>query len=83
MKKAVKSFKYVYLALMILFLYVPIIYLIVFSFNDFGTGRRISYTNIGAWKGFTFRNYQTVFKGEAWNALLLTLEVAGISSIAA
>lgn len=83
MKRAAKSLKYVYLALMILFLYVPIIYLIVFSFNDFGTGRRISYTNIGAWKGFTLRNYQTIFKGEAWNSLLLTLEVAGISSIAA
>ena len=35
--KKVKPFRYVYLALMLLFLYLPIIYLIVFSFNDFST----------------------------------------------
>ena len=83
MKKAVRPLKYIYLGLMIFFLYIPIIYLIVFSFNDFGTGRRVSYTNIGAWKGFTLQNYLTVFKGEAGSALLLTLEVAAISSVAA
>ena len=47
-KKFSRSLKYVYLALMILFLYIPILYLIVFSFNDFSTGRRISYANLGA-----------------------------------
>ena len=60
-KKAARSLKYVYLALMILFLYIPILYLIVFSFNDFSTGRRISYANLGAWKGFTLHNYTTLF----------------------
>lgn len=72
-KKISRSFKYVYLALMILFLYIPILYLIVFSFNDFSTGRRISYANLGAWKGFTLHNYTTLFTGEAGQALLLTL----------
>lgn len=82
-KKAGKSLKYVYLGLMLFFLYIPIIYLIVFSFNNFGTGRRVSYTNIGAWKGFTLSNYSNIFTGEAGKALLLTLEIAAISSVAA
>lgn len=83
MKKVLRSFKYVYLALMLLFLYLPILYLIVFSFNDFSTGRRISYANLGQWKGFTLQNYATLFTGEAGQSLLLTLEVAGISSVVA
>lgn len=83
MKKVLRSIKYVYLALMLLFLYLPILYLIVFSFNDFSTGRRISYANLGQWKGFTLQNYATLFTGEAGQSLLLTLEVAGISSVVA
>ena len=83
MKKAARSLKYVYLALMLFFLYVPIIYLIVFSFNNFGTGKRVSYTNLGVWKGFTLSNYSNLFTGEAGKALLLTLEIAGISSVLA
>lgn len=84
MKKFFRSFKYVYLALMLLFLYVPILYLIVFSFNDFSTkSGRVVYANLGAWKGFTLQNYATLFRGDAGQALLLTLEIAGISSIAA
>jgi spermidine/putrescine transport system permease protein len=82
-KKAFKSFKYVYLGLMLFFLYIPIIYLIVFSFNDFGTGKRVSYTNLGVWKGFTLSNYSNLFTGEAGSALLLTLEIAAISSVLA
>lgn len=83
MKKVLRSFKYVYLALMLFFLYAPIIYLIVFSFNDFSTGRRISYANIGQWKGFTLQNYASLFTGEAGKSLLLTLEIAAISSVVA
>ena len=82
-KKLGRSFKYVYLALMLFFLYVPIVYLIVFSFNDFTVGKRISYANLGNWKGFTLHNYTTLFTGEAGQALLLTLEIAGITSVAA
>ena len=82
-KKAFHSLKYVYLALMLFFLYTPILYLIVFSFNDFSTGRRISYANLGHWKGFTLQNYTTLFTGEAGQSLLLTLEVAAISSVIA
>lgn len=68
---------------MLLFLYLPIIYLIVFSFNDFTAGRRVIYSNLGKWKGFTFDNYSNLFSGEAGSALLLTLEVAAISSVVA
>ena len=85
MKKFGRSLKYVYLGFMLLFLYLPIIYLIVFSFNDFttGSGRRVSYSNLGKWNGFTFANYGTVFSGDAGSSLLLTLEVAFASSIIA
>lgn len=85
MKKFGRSLKYVYLGIMLLFLYLPIIYLIVFSFNDFavGSGRRISYSNLGKWNGCTLANYGTVFSGDAGSALLLTLEIAFASSIIA
>lgn len=83
MKKLKSSLKYVYLGLMLLFLYLPILYLIAFSFNNFSTGRRISYANLGRWKGFTLANYGTIFSGEAGSALILTLEIALITSVAA
>ena len=82
-KKFLRSFKYVYLGLMLFFLYLPIIYLIVFSFNDFTVGKRVIYSNLGKWRGFTFANYSNLFAGEAGSALLLTLEVAIISSLVA
>ena len=83
-KKVLRSFRYVFLALMLLFLYAPILYLIVFSFNDFSTkSGRMAYSNLGMWKGFTLQNYATLFRGEAGQALLLTLEIAGISSVVA
>lgn len=82
-KKFLRSFKYVYLGLMLFFLYLPIIYLIVFSFNDFTVGKRVIYSNLGKWRGFTFANYSNLFAGEAGSALLLTMEVAIISSLVA
>lgn len=83
MKRIFKPFKYVFLGLALLFLYLPIIYLIVFSFNNFEVGRKVTYTNIGTWNGFTLKNFLTLFHGDAGDALLLTLEIAGLSSIAA
>ena len=85
MKKLGRSLKYVYLGFMLLFLYLPIIYLIVFSFNDFttGSGRRISYSNLGKWNGCTLANYGPVFSGDAGSSLLLTLEIALMSSVIA
>lgn len=68
---------------MVFFLYVPIIYLIVYSFNDFTIGKRVAYANLGKWKGFTLQNYANLFTGEAGRSLLLTLEIAAISSVVA
>lgn len=68
---------------MLLFLYLPILYLIVFSFNNFHTGRRVSYANLGRWNGFSLENYKTIFSGEAGSALILTLEIAAITSVIA
>jgi len=82
-KKLLRTLEYLFLGVMLLFLYLPILYLIVFSFNDFSTGRRISYANLGQWKGFSLQNYTTLFSGEAGQSLLLTLEIAAISSIVA
>ncbi|MBQ1632364.1 MAG: ABC transporter permease [Clostridia bacterium] len=87
---------------MLLFLYLPIIYLILFSFNRFhvdSNGDTI-FKNLGKWNGFTFENYGSIFgrfRGLTWdnltsgrlfsnkagNALILTLEIAVISSIVA
>jgi spermidine/putrescine transport system permease protein len=77
--------KYFYLGLMILFLYLPIIYLIIYSFNVFPANRRgvISYKNLGKWNGFTFDNYGKVFTNKTKEAVLLTLEIAFASSIVA
>lgn len=82
-KKFLRALEYLFLGVMLLFLYLPILYLIVFSFNDFSTGRRISYANLGQWKGFSLQNYTTLFSGEAGQSLLLTLEIAAISSVVA
>ncbi|MCR5808047.1 MAG: ABC transporter permease subunit [Clostridiales bacterium] len=69
---------------MLLFLYLPILYLILFSFNDFPVVRRSRmYTNIGKWNGFTLANYGDIFTGDAGSALLLTLEIALITGIVA
>ena len=84
MKRFGRSLKYVYLGFMLLFLYLPILYLIVFSFNDFPVVRRSRmYTNIGKWSGFTLANYGDIFTGDAGSALLLTLEIAIITGIVA
>lgn len=84
MKRFGRSLKYVYLGFMLLFLYLPILYLIVFSFNDFPVVRRSRmYTNIGKWSGFTLANYGDIFTGDAGSALLLTLEIALITGIVA
>ncbi len=84
MKRLGRSLKYVYLGLMLLFLYLPILYLILFSFNDFPVVRRSRmYTNIGKWSGFTLANYGDIFAGDAGSALLLTLEIAIITGIVA
>ena len=63
MKRFGRSLKYVYLGVMLLFLYLPIIYLIVFSFNQFHVDSNgdVIYKNLGKWNGFTLSNYGAIF----------------------
>ena len=65
-----------YNALIFLFLYLPIVVLIVFSFNSIN-----SKVN---WGGFSFRWYEKLFEDkEVLSALQVTLEVAAISAVVA
>ena len=75
-KRLKKFFSGTYLGLMLVFLYAPILILIVFSFNQSKT--------LGNWTGFTFDWYVQLFRTpEITDALIVTLTVAAISSIAA
>ena len=65
-----------YLGLMLVFLYAPILILIIFSFNQSKT--------LGNWTGFTFDWYAQLFRTpEITDALVVTLSVAAISSVVA
>ena len=69
-----KGLKKIYTFLIFLFLYAPIIVLIVFSFN--------SSKSRGVWSGFTFKWYVELFKdAEVLKALYYTLLIAVLSSI--
>ncbi|MDY5798515.1 MAG: ABC transporter permease [Christensenellales bacterium] len=69
-------FKWVYLALTLIFLYAPIAVLIIFSFTDSKT--------MSKWNGFTLSAYRDMFNDAAlMQALKVTLIVAIVSSIAA
>ncbi|KGJ48177.1 spermidine/putrescine ABC transporter permease [Clostridium sp. NCR] len=66
----------IYLTLVFLFLYAPIMALAVFSFNDS--------KSMAHWNGFTFKWYKQLIHNESiMNALYYTLLVAIISSIIA
>ena len=69
-----KGLKRLYTFLIFLFLYAPIIILIVFSFNDSKSR--------GVWSGFTLRWYVELFKDPAiLKALYYTILIAVLSSI--
>lgn len=75
-KRLGSFFKGTYLGLMLLFLYAPIVILIIFSFNGSKT--------LGHWVGFSFQHYVDLFKSnEIMDALGVTLSVAAISSVVA
>ncbi len=68
MKKKRFRFSYLYLILVMLVTYLPIFIVVIFSFND-------SKLPV-AWKGFTLRWYETLFRDAAlmealWNSILL------------
>jgi spermidine/putrescine transport system permease protein len=68
----------VFTALVVIFLFLPIAVMILFSFND-PAGRQ----NI-TWQGFTFQNYLTVWgRPDITGPLLLSIVIAVISTIVA
>ncbi|MBQ4037769.1 MAG: ABC transporter permease [Clostridia bacterium] len=74
MKKTVSG---AYLALIFLFLYIPIGVMIALSFNDASTG-------ITNWKGFTLEHYLTLFENDALvEALLNSVVIAVLSALGA
>lgn len=69
-----KGMKRIYTFLLLLFLYAPIIVLIIFSFNDSKSR--------GVWSGFTFKWYLELFNNQGiMKALYYTLVIAILSSI--
>lgn len=76
MKKLGSVLKWIYLALTFVFLYAPIVVLIVFSFTDS--------KSMSKWNGFTLSAYSDMLRDSAlMDALKVTLIVAIVSSIAA
>ena len=74
--KFLKRFSYVYSVLIFLFLYAPIVVLIIFSFN--------AEKSRAKWGGFSMRWYQELFRDtEIMQALTTTLTVAVLSSVIA
>ena len=67
----------IYLALILIFIYLPIVVLIVFSFN--------ALPKSFLWGGFTLRNYASLFSGSdgtgILESLIETLKVAAIASV--
>jgi len=67
----------IYLALILIFIYLPIVVLIVFSFN--------ALPKSFIWGGFTLKNYVSLFSGSdgtgILDSLLETLKVAAIASV--
>jgi len=75
-KRTKSFFKGTYLALMLLFLYAPILVLMVFSFNESKT--------MGHWSGFSFKWYEALLADSTiMDALWVTLSVAAISAVVA
>ena len=67
----------IYIGLIIVFLYLPIALLIIYSFN--------SVPKSFIWGGFTLNNYTSLFSGsdggELLESLLETLKIAAIASV--
>ena len=77
MVKKLESFiKRFYLLIIFVFLYTPIVTLMIFSFNDS--------KSMGKWSGFTLRWYTNLFQNaRIMEALKYTLIIAIVSSIIA
>ena len=79
-KKKTGALGRLYMALIFLFLYAPIVVMIVFSFNDTKTMSR------SVWSGFTFRWYARLWEDSmiqqaVWNTLLIAVLSALIATV--
>lgn len=74
-RAAGKAVENIYACIMYAFLYIPVITLVAFSFNDSRANNN--------WVGFTTKYYIKLFSGEAqlWKSLAYTLEIAVITMI--
>ena len=70
-----KIWKWVYLILVLLFIYLPILILAVYSFTDS--------TNIGAIRHFSLHNYATLFMTEELRNMIAGTLLLAIGSAAA
>ncbi|MGN1235412.1 MAG: ABC transporter permease, partial [Christensenellaceae bacterium] len=73
-----KILKWAFLVLVLLFMYAPILLLVVYSFNDTNT--------IGSWGSFSFTHYEYLFKkkeilSSVTNSITLALVVATLSTL--
>lgn len=76
MKKKYFGRTTILIALTIVFLYLPMVVMTIFSFND---GRSLS-----LWQGFSFRWYQELFEnGQMMNAVFISISVAVIATVVA
>lgn len=70
---------YIYIAMVMLFIYLPIVSLVIFSFNE-PSGRHGSLVN---WNQFGFSNYTELFQDRnILNAVGVTINIAVLSTIA-
>lgn len=74
MKRLLSFLKHSYIGLIVLFMYLPIVVMIVMSFTESRTAVQ--------WRGFSFGAYTTLFKDpDVLDALITTLVVAAVSSV--
>lgn len=74
MTKKKPILKYVFITTVLIFVYLPIISMIIFSFNDDNSLTR--------WKGFSFRWYGALFQDKViLDAIILTLIISIISTV--
>ena len=79
-KKNTSPLSKLYMALIFLFLYAPIVVLIIFSFNDTKTMSR------SVWSGFTFRWYvrlweDSLIQEAVWNTVIIAVVAALFSTL--
>ena len=76
MRKTRKLPKILWISLPIIFLYLPMLVMAVFSFNDS--------KSLSSWNGFSFRWYETLFNNsQMMHAILVSVTVAVIATIIA